>query len=304
MSRFRLFWLAFALLICALFVGALSSCTAISCLVSHRHSGIYEPPDPNPPRSIKTFHVGKEDVPVWRYGDHGPPVLLLHELPGMTRACIRLAQLIAARGYRVYVPKLFGGYGESDAGIGRSIHICRNGEFDCRSDDNPDAPLLPFIQKDLFPLMKEKPDDKTVVIGMCLTGNVSAALLGDDFVAGAIMSQPAMPLPFTARKRMSVGLNGGQIESARNSGKPLLAFRFTNDCLSPPERMESFERIFGSRITVLQIDSGPCNHAGLPTTAHAVLTQFLRTSEPDHPTNRALQMTFDFLDAHLRAKRD
>jgi dienelactone hydrolase len=297
MKRFQLI---FGLLVCAFAIAMLFGCTAISCL-RHRHGGD-EPVDCNPPEPLQTFHLGTEEVPVWRYGETGPPVLLLHELPGMSRECIRLARMIAARGYRVYVPKLFGGYSASAAGIGRILHICRNGEFDCCSVDNPNAPLVKFIRTSLFPLMRAD-GDRTVIIGMCLTGSVGAELFDDDFVAGAIMSQPAMPFPISARRRESLGMTASEVAAAKQRGTPILAFRFTKDCLSPPERMANFVRTFGKQINVFQIDSARCNQAGFPETAHAVLTQFLRLGEPDDPTNRALQMTFDFLDARLKTTR-
>lgn len=44
---------------------------------------------------------------VCRDGD-GPAVLLLHELPSLTPACLKLASRIVRYGYRVYVPLFFG----------------------------------------------------------------------------------------------------------------------------------------------------------------------------------------------------
>ena len=38
----------------------------------------------------------------------GPPVVLLHEEPAMTPACLKLASRIVRYGYRVYAPLLFG----------------------------------------------------------------------------------------------------------------------------------------------------------------------------------------------------
>lgn len=38
----------------------------------------------------------------------GPPVVLLHEEPSMTPACLKLASRIVRYGYRVYAPLVFG----------------------------------------------------------------------------------------------------------------------------------------------------------------------------------------------------
>ena len=55
------------------------------------------------------YHAGK-----------GPAVLVMHELPGLTPACISLAEDIAAAGFTVYLPLLFGRPGQN---LGRAAGV-------------------------------------------------------------------------------------------------------------------------------------------------------------------------------------
>jgi len=149
-----------------------------------------------------TYMLGRQRVDLHDKG-HGPAVLLLHELPGLSRATLNLVDRLVADGYHVYYPRLFGDYGE--------------------------------------------------------------------------------------------------IKDAISSHKPILAFRFTHDCVSPPERMEHFEHVFGPQMTVMQIDSSPCNAAGVPGNSHAVLTLSHHPSEPHYPTNDAIAALEEFLNRTLRS---
>ena len=56
------------------------------------------------------FSDGGIEHDVFRTGD-GPGVLIMHELPGMTKACIGLAEEVA-REFTVFLPRMFGKPGD------------------------------------------------------------------------------------------------------------------------------------------------------------------------------------------------
>ena len=287
-----------ALVVAVLLAGiALTRCN--TCLLTRRHTG-HDTLALNVTTS-ESKPVHGRPIPIYHFGTSGPHVILLHELPGFSRETIRLAETIAAAGYRVDAPLLFGGYGESKASLSRTIEACRAGFVHCWSGDS--KPLVDFIRDELMP-EAVKDGGRMAVIGMCLTGNAAAEVLSDKdlakVVAGVVMSQPAMPMALTRGKMREIGLTGPAVEAIQQSGKPILAFRFTDDCISPPERMAEFERLLGKQIKVMQIDSGRCNHFGISESAHAVLTQEYRPSEPGHPTNAAVAELLRFLDATLK----
>jgi dienelactone hydrolase len=248
--------------------------------------------------------IDGQPIKLYRKGD-GPAVLVLQELPGLTPATLRLVDDLADRGFRVYYPLLFGGYGESRSGLGQILRVCRTGEFHCLSKDKPAEPLIAYIQSQVFPLMQREGASKTVVLGMCLTGPVGLALLPNPFVAGAVMSQPALPFAVGRARTESLGISDDERKEAVRSTKPILAFRFTKDCISPPERMSAYEHAFeqGQQITVMQFDSGPGNRFGISHEAHSVLTFPVRSSDPAHPANVAFNALVEFLNRALKGER-
>jgi len=60
--------------------------------------------------------------PVYRRGS-GPGVAVIHELPGMSAACIGLANEIAGHGFSVYLPLLFGKPGDWNTTIGTTLVV-------------------------------------------------------------------------------------------------------------------------------------------------------------------------------------
>src|SRR5688572_29556971 len=70
---------------------------------------------------------------VYVQGD-GAPVLLLHELPGLSWPTILLAQRLVDRGFRVHMPLLFGAVGQR-SGVRGYFQSCFGSQFDCSDPD-------------------------------------------------------------------------------------------------------------------------------------------------------------------------
>ena len=73
------------------------------------------------------FDHGGIRHPVFCQGQ-GPGVILMHELPGLSCPCIRLADRIARHGFRVYMPLFFGKPGEH-ALFKNTVRVCVSREF-------------------------------------------------------------------------------------------------------------------------------------------------------------------------------
>src|SRR5204863_1353892 len=140
----------------------------------------------------------------------GPAILLLHEAPGLTPNTFRLAHDIAAGGYRVYVPLLFGTAGkDSLANVFFRL-------FDLRFLPVRDAtpPIVGSLER-LAKEIHEQTGQDIGVIGMCLTGNLPIPMLQLDFVKAAVVSQPAMPL----FRPSTIGLDKGDVGWVRTHKK-------------------------------------------------------------------------------------
>jgi len=118
-----------------------------------------------------------------------PPLVVLHELPGLRDADIDLGARLAKR-YRVVMPLLFGAPGQDDTGLGKR-QTCGADLFECKSTQAKHR-----ILADLRPIVQSACGEKDCgIIGMCLTGTLPLWLLHEPHVVALVMAQPSLPFP-------------------------------------------------------------------------------------------------------------
>ncbi|WP_130178277.1 dienelactone hydrolase family protein [Cryobacterium sp. SO1] len=260
---------------------------------------------------------------------NGPGVVLLHEIPGLHPGVVDLARRLVDRGFRVYLPSLFGTPGAvvTTGAMLRAIgRICVSREF--RGLTRQPAGATGWLRALVRQAWADgagtagagTADAGTAgsntagvdpsrgtgvgVIGMCLTGGFALATALEPAVLAAVLSQPALPLPLGASGRASIGLAPRDIDTLKErttdgpEGLGILALRFTDDRGCPPERFQTLRTEFGAGFESIEIDSSPGNAAGIASSAHCVLTVSL-VDEPGHPTRAALDRTVEFLAERL-----
>src|SRR5215470_3709108 len=182
--------------------------------------------------------------PVYRMGQEpfGPPVVVLHELPGLTKDDITLARRIAERHFTVYVPLLFGSPGQYRLVRGY-LASCWS-DFECSSPSTR-SPILDPIWA-LCERIASRSGAGIGVIGMCLTGIFPLALVRKDrpVVQAPVLCQPT--LPFTAiigrptgERKADLGLAPEDLSRALDSDVPILAMRYAGDKKCPEARMQA-----------------------------------------------------------------
>jgi dienelactone hydrolase len=216
---------------------------------------------------------------------NGPAVIILHEGPGMLYEDIRLGQIIASNGFRVYMPLMFGSVGErSNANLRRA---CTSAGFHCFR--NKPAKIIDWLQPFASSVSNGKP---VAVIGMCLSGNVPAAMLYDgSAVRVGVMSQPALPMT----SKSALGITDAQAAAARaavQKGGALLYYRFRDDSISPPQRLQAFKKRI-PEIEAHELPTPPERHG-----AHSVLA-LEWVDKPDDPSNQAVQRILTVLRERL-----
>ncbi|WP_416899680.1 MAG: dienelactone hydrolase family protein [Minwuia sp.] len=254
-----------------------------------------EPRDAPPLDGYETFRV-EADVSdrqgayqighaVYDSGGDGAPVLLLHELPGMTPECLDLASRLRGEGFRVLMPLLFGEPGRTDS-LGTLSNRCVRRDFAAwrRGDSGPVGDWFRGLVREV----SDRAGGRAVgVIGMCMTGNFAVMLLAEPEVGGAVTCQPAplvFPL-FPPSNRADLGLSEAELEASRQRAeampKPaLLGYRFASDLLSPRARFRRLEDVFGDSFRGTEIPD-LCFR-------HAVLTLHY-SDKPESPTRKAFE---------------
>jgi dienelactone hydrolase len=167
----------------------------------------------------------------------GQPIILMHELPGMSPRCLELARFIADNGFEVCVPLLFG-----QPGVRSSLNmvrVCLSSQFHLFATARHSR-ITEWLRKLCAHLVTETGCEKIGVIGMCLTGGYVLALMANKHVYAPVMSQPALPLPITPSRRRALGVSDEELKAARDRGIPILALRFEHDRLCPQKGLIAY----------------------------------------------------------------
>lgn len=226
----------------------------------------------------------------------GPPVLLLHELPGAMNETLALAMRLARDGFRVYLPILFGKPGE-DATMRNTFRSCGTREFDCLSDESAGA-IVGWLRDLSREIHEREPGRSLASIGMCLTGSIPLELAADPWMVAPVLSQPALPL-FGGKDELAV--SPASLACVRKRALPVLYFRYSGDPLSRPERLARLETALPGQVRAQTIDSSKGNAHGLPEDAHAVLSSGYVEGHPEHPGAEAYATLVEFLGERLAA---
>jgi dienelactone hydrolase len=228
-------------------------------------------------------------LPVYRYKQAaGPPVVLLHELPGMSPSNLALAHCLANDGFSVYLPLLFGRPGQ-ERFVGGYFQSCARADFEC-SSLSVSSPIQIKLRDGCNKII-ERAGHPIGIIGMCLTGTFPLALLGDGIDA-AVLCQPTLPFIVLfmgplGRQKQALGLSEADIRRAENANTPLLALRYESDRWCPKERMTTLREIFKTRIATIEISGETHGHSTLA----------------DHFDERAYIDVVNFLKVRLGVER-
>jgi len=249
------------------------------------------------------FTYDGETRDVYRRGQ-GPGVVIATEVPGLTPSVIGFAERVAAEGFTVFLPQLFGTPGQPHGFFnvfGVLTRACISREFSVLAA-NESSPITDWLRA-LCRFVHESLGGKGVgAIGMCLTGNFALTLMVDPFVVAPILCQPSLPFTIGKKRRAGMHISDADLATVQQrcaSGAKVLGLRFTHDFMCPPERFESLRQALGDSFEGIEIDSGPGNRWGIKRMAHSAVTNDL-VDEAGHPTRQALDRVIGFLREKLQ----
>lgn len=234
----------------------------------------------------------------------GPGVVLVPEIPGATPEVLALGDHLVERGFTVSMPSPFGDPGRPvSVGyvLGVMARLCVAAEFRAFAT-NARRPFADYLRALARDLASRTPGPGVGVIGMCFTGGFALAAAVDDAVVAPVLSQPSLPFPVTAARRVDPGLSRAEFDTVvartKNEGLCALGLRFTRDRAVPDERFATLRRHLGDAFEVIELDSAPGNETGFGKNAHSVLTAELREA-PGHPALAARERVVKFLRERL-----
>jgi len=260
----------------------------------HHHGPAPAPVDWRAEFTRFTHSDGRVEHPVLVRGD-GPPVLLLHEIPGAMNETLALALRLARDGFRVYLPILFGEPGD-DAMVRNTLRSCGTRAFDCLSHESS-GEVVGWLRH-LSRTIRDREGDPALrmgAIGMCLTGSIPLELAADPWMVALVVSQPALPLYFGDA---ALAVSPASIECVRTRALPVLYFRYSEDAISPAARLDALTAALPGLVRAEVIDSSAGNPHGLAPDAHAVLSSGY-VDRPGDPGALAYATLVDFLAERL-----
>ena len=224
-----------------------------------------------------TFDGQTRDV--YRRGS-GPGVIVMHEIPGITPTVARFATITADAGFSVLMPNLFGTPGRKTTmpyALGQVARACISREFRVFAA-NETSPVVSWLRALCAAAHAELGGKGVGAIGMCITGNFALALMVDESMMAPVLSQPSLPSGVSRSSNRGLHISPQDLVVVKRraaAGVPLLGLRFTKDLRCPGGRFDRLREELGPAFEAIEIDSSPGNAAGIPWTAHSVVTEHL-----------------------------
>lgn len=184
----------------------------------------------------------------YREDASGPPVLILHELYGLSETTFALADHLstATPQFSPFLPLLFGEANTSSLASGLKGLFCLRKQITLFATGKT-SPLVSWLRRLVADIAERTGSESVGVIGMCLTGGMVFGLVAEANVNAAVASQPSLPgrVPLVPSRGASLGLSREDLAKAVLDDTPLTVLRYSNDPLCPGARMESARDLFG-----------------------------------------------------------
>ena len=242
---------------------------------------------------------------VYRKG-HGPAVLVITEMPGITPHVIGFAERVVALGCTAILPDLFGKAGYDVDGKGRvhfhlsitrtALKICVNREFNMFAAGRS-APVVDYLRA-LAAREHERCGGPGVgVVGMCFTGGYALAMAAEPCVLAPVLAQPSLPIGRGAAIDCTPE-DLALVKQRCAAGLTLLGLRFQGDPLAPAARFAFLREQLGDAFVGVELPQSAGHPDSLVKPHHSVLTRDL-IDEPGQPTYEALQQVLKLLETRL-----
>jgi dienelactone hydrolase len=239
---------------------------------------------------------------VYRMGS-GPPVIIIHEVPGITPLVAAFARRVTDRGMTAVLPDLLGIPGKPITlpyALSSLVRACVSKEFTLLALDKT-SPIVDYLRELAAHEHQTSGGAGVGAVGMCLTGGFALAMCVEPSVVAPVLSQPSLPFPTNPEHRRALGLSDADlavVQRRTTEDLCVMGLRFSGDTKSPAERFARLREVLGDKFIGVEIDSSPGNPWGYKKAAHSVLTEDYSDAAAS-PTRRALEDVLEFLATRL-----
>ena len=195
--------------------------------------------------------------PTYRRGT-GPPVILVHEIPGITPEVIAFAEEVVSSGFTVVMPHLFGTPGApgTTGRILRSIGaVCVNREF-TKLAAGRTSPIAGWLRSLARELHDELGGAGVGALGMCFTGGFALAMMVDPSVVAPVLAQPSAPFAVTRSRAADLNLSPEDLAMVKQraaDGCEVLGLRYRSD-RAVGTRFETLTRELGENFIRVEFE--------------------------------------------------
>ena len=240
---------------------------------------------------------------------HGPAVIVMPEMPGISPEVARFARWVRDAGFSVYLPSLFGRDGAVvDAGEAVDVFrkTCVSAEFRALSGRG-DRPITRWLRSLARQALVECHGPGVGAVGMCFTGNFALSMVLEPAVIAPVVSQPSLPLD----QPDGVDMEPEELAAVRarldRDDLKVLALRFEGDVHCPAARFVAYQYVLGDRFVPRVLPDSAANPNPPPffrdvvRVPHSVLTAHLIDAAGE-PTLEARDEVIRFLKATLHGE--
>ncbi|NVI96916.1 dienelactone hydrolase family protein [Myxococcus sp. AM009] len=237
---------------------------------------------------------------------HGPAVIVMAEMPGISPHVARFARWVRDAGFTVYMPSLFGrdgAYPRAEEGRAILQRACVSAEFRAFAA-NESSPVTQWLRA-LARLAHEECGGPGVgAIGMCFTGNFALSMMLERAVLAPVMCQPSLPLSDTGGIQLAPDELAAVKERLERDDLTVLAYRFEGDRFCTAQRFQAHAAALGARFVTRVLPASAANPTHPPFFAevvgcpHSVVTAHLIDAEGE-PTRAARDEILAFFAQRL-----
>lgn len=238
----------------------------------------------------------------------GPPVIVIHEMAGISPMLLAFADRLVRAGFSVHLPQLIRRRRRFPM-LAASIEVCISSEF-TKLAWGRTSPVVTWLRS-LAAAICDKRHHNVGVVGMCLTGGFALAMAVDPIVVAPVVAHPSLPLGIGSRRRRDLGLDSDHLTALRErTNLRIFGVRFSADVVAPAPRFDRMQTEFGTRFVRREVVSGACSPHGLSRWEHSVLcSPRLCSDEADDATAQAeldsvVQDVIAFLKSELMSFDD